>query len=167
MWIVFNEDISEIFGTEYRFLMPLNKINILIGRNNSGKSYFMRSVLNKTAYVVSTENIKQLLIENLNKIADYNGIKNFLNISILRDTKINFFEIIAQINAFDAAKMATDCTAATSQNLKVYSFENFDKLKGGSNELNSYIKFDNSSTEDDYSKKLIINASGLEETIIS
>lgn len=170
MWIVFNEDISEIFGTEYRFLMPLNKINILIGRNNSGKSYFMRSILNKTAYVISTENIKKLLIENLNKIVDYNGIKNFLNISILRDTKTNFFEIIAQINAFDAAKIATECSVIISQNPKInydaYSFENFNKLKEESNELNSYIKFDTSSTEDDYSKKLIINASGLETAII-
>ncbi len=173
MWIDFDENISEIFGIEYRFLMPLNKINILIGRNNSGKSYFMRSILNKTAYIISTENIRKLLKENLNKISDYEDIEKFLIIEFFENTNINFLKIITQIKNFEKAKIEKSATIFTSigqgfnTNYKVYNFENFDKLKVESKEFSEYANLKSRSTYVDYSNKIIRDSNELKASIIS
>ena len=172
MWIDFDEDISEVFGTEHRCFMPLNKINILIGRNNSGKSYFMRSILNKMAYIISTENIKKLLLERLNEVNDYDGIKLFLNICILSKTKINFSKIMTQINNFEVArtekavKHVTSFGSGFNGSYEVYNFENFDELKSKSKEFSEYANLKSKSTYEDYSNKIIRDARKLEDSLV-
>lgn len=47
MWILLNENINEQFksNNKYTYLFPINKNNFFIGKNNSGKSYFMRFIM--------------------------------------------------------------------------------------------------------------------------
>ena len=48
MWLLLNKNISKNFTFDdegYTYLLELNKINILVGKNNSGKSYLMRNFI--------------------------------------------------------------------------------------------------------------------------
>lgn len=46
LWILLKKDLSEIgFDTEFSCAIPTSKLNFIIGKNNSGKSYFLREII--------------------------------------------------------------------------------------------------------------------------
>lgn len=84
MWILLERSILEKFknSDNYSYLFPINKNNFFIGKNNSGKSYFMRFIMKNMRKVYFTK--KQLIDEIKDAILEPNVEMNFFkNINIL------------------------------------------------------------------------------------
>lgn len=89
MWVLFKTDISQEFETDYTRLLPINKINFIIGKNNSGKSYFMRHIIKNVICVFHSKD----------EIIDI--IKNDI-----KRTKINYNEYCKSLN-FEISSLAS------------------------------------------------------------
>lgn len=78
MWVLLNKNLRESFETKYTYLVPINKNNFYLGKNNSGKSYFMRYILKNTVKIYNT---KEEVIDSLKKYIDEKDfdIKNLKN----------------------------------------------------------------------------------------
>lgn len=61
MWLLLKEDLSKSFDSQFCFLLPMNKINFIIGKNNGGKSYLMRYIINNCLHIYNERN--ELLVD--------------------------------------------------------------------------------------------------------
>ena len=68
MWLLLSKNIDSKFSIDkdYTYLVDLKKINIIIGKNNSGKSYFMREILKNTIAILNREEFKEIVISGTN-----------------------------------------------------------------------------------------------------
>ena len=70
MWLVLENNIAKNFNfnKKYTYLLQLNKINIIVGKNNSGKSYLMRQITKSAIKVIKREEIKEVIFDDKNLI---------------------------------------------------------------------------------------------------
>lgn len=70
MWLVLENNIAKNFNfnKKYIYLLQLNKINIIVGKNNSGKSYLMRQITKSAIKVIKREEIKEVIFDDKNLI---------------------------------------------------------------------------------------------------
>lgn len=108
MWLVLENNIANNFNfnKKYTYLLQLNKINIIVGKNNSGKSYLMRQITKSAIKVIKREEIKEVIFDDRNFI-DYESIKIFEDIDDFKELNNKFFKILQQINNFNKAKHET------------------------------------------------------------
>ena len=67
MWLLLQNDIAKKFkfSKKYTYLLDLKKINIIVGKNNSGKSYFIREIIKNSINIVDRYEIKNIVFSNI------------------------------------------------------------------------------------------------------
>lgn len=69
MWIILKDDkLANKFNFGSKRIINLNKLNILIGANNSGKSYFLRELMKSEFVVYDKSDISSLIETSINRI---------------------------------------------------------------------------------------------------
>ena len=108
MWLVLENNIAKNFNfsKKYTYLLQLNKINIIVGKNNSGKSYLMRQIIKSAIKVIKREEIKEVIFDDRNFI-DYESAKIFEDIDDFKELNNKYLKTLHQINNFDKAKRQT------------------------------------------------------------
>lgn len=168
MWLLLCSNISERFkfNKKYTYLLELNKINILVGKNNSGKSYLMREIIRNTIRVLNREEIKEMVFneknfKNIEMIYTYGDINSFNSINK------RYINILKQIERFDRNKIETGRTIIGGRYTgKVYQFTDFSKLKEDSEELIEYLGFDLETDYGEFSNRVIRDKRELVEKVI-
>ncbi len=157
MWLLLEDNLAEKFNIDkkYTYLLQLNKINIIVGKNNSGKSYLMRQIMKSAIKVIDREEIKSIIFddknfENLEKIKIFNTIDEF------KELNNKYIRMLNQIKKFDEAKKESGkVILGGSYAEKVYSFDNFNDLVSNSQELISYLNISDKNNSEEYSNKII------------
>lgn len=83
MWLVLKDSISSNFENEegYTYIFPMNKINFFVGKNNSGKSRFLRFIMQNTVRIYNDEKeLKKYICDALNGSKDM--VRNIFNTGI-------------------------------------------------------------------------------------
>ena len=157
MWLLLEDNIAKKFNIDkkYTYLLQLNKVNIIVGKNNSGKSYFMRQIIKSAIKVINREEIKSMIFNDKNFI-DLEKIKIFNTIDEFEELNNKYIKMLNQIKEFDEAKRESGKEIiGGSYTRKVYSFNNFNDLVSNSQELISYLNISNKNDPDEYSNKII------------
>ena len=147
MWILLKKDISKEFKfeEEYTYLIDVHKLNIIVGQNNSGKTYFMREIIKNTIDLINKEKIKDIIFNN-SSIKEDKIFNLFRNIN---EYKIydKYYKMLEQIELFDISK--EDSGSKVLGGGTIYKFNNFEEIVSKSPELVNYLELDN---ERDYRK---------------
>lgn len=150
MWLLLSKNIDSKFSIDkdYTYLVDLKKINIIIGKNNSGKSYFMREILKNTIAILNREELKEIVKSGTNMIhLDY--IDTFKQVNCYKEKYEYYKKIINQINIFDESKKESGTTVLNGEYAgKVYTFKNFDEILLNSKELIDYLKLEQISSSE-------------------
>lgn len=168
MWLVLQSDISKKFkfSRKYTYLLDLKKINIIVGKNNSGKSYFMREIIKNSINIIDRNEIKQIVfneikIQNL-KILD--TLYNIVNFKAINDKYMN---ILLGIQAFNDSKKSSGSRMLSGKYTgEIYCFENFSDLKNTYYELSKFLGFNNKTSSQEYSNKVVYEKNSLENNVI-
>ena len=167
MWLLLCEDISKKFNfnKNYTYLLDLNKINILVGKNNSGKSYLMREILKNSIDILNRTMLKKLILKDEN-FTDLSKINKFDKVDVLKDINMKYINIIIQLQKFFFSKIKSSTTKISGNHSgTIYNFENFTELKENSKELLEYIGLDLNSTEEECSDKIVYEYDSIEAKI--
>lgn len=142
MWLLLKRNIKEIFKNDenYTYIFPINKFNFFVGKNNSGKSYFMRFILNN--YVKLYTGIEDVKISIINQVENLKIIppeKNFKNeqISEVYNENVQLLSVLKEI--IDTAR--EDRFVQYSNNIVKHKYENFYELKRKIKPLIKFLKY--------------------------
>lgn len=169
MWLVLRNNISENFNfsKKYTYLLELKKINIIVGKNNSGKSYLMREILKNIINIVDRDEIKTIVFndKNFKQIGKLSTLNNIIEFKIINDKYLN---ILNGIQDFNSAKKASGrTTIGGAYSGEIYNFENFENLKHEYPELLKYLSFDDNTSSDKYSDKVVYEEAILRGQVIN
>ena len=167
MWLLLSKKVSKniSFNKKYTYLIDLKKINILVGKNNSGKSYLMREILRNTIKVINRDEIKNFISEC--KFNDhFDKLKSLVCIDELKDINNKYLNILSQMESFDKAKKDNNSFNMLSGR-EIYSFENYDHLVTSSTELLKYLGYDRSVNSSIISDEVIHNYSSLLNKVVT
>ena len=140
MWLLLKRNIKEIFKNDenYTYIFPINKFNFFVGKNNSGKSYFMRFILNN--YVKLYTDIEDAKMSIINQVQNLKIIpqgKNFENKKILEIYNENL----------QLTHMLQKIIDSATENNEIYVYNigvkghNYQDLSNLSQEIKPLIKF--------------------------
>lgn len=169
MWLLLNENISKNFTFDdegYTYLLELNKINILVGKNNSGKSYLMRNFIKHGIKILDREEIKEMLLQQRN-FQNSETLEFFGQINILKPINDKYIKPLQQIKAFDNAKVDSGSqTIGGKYSGTIYNFNNFNDLISKSAELIDFLDIRDNISSRVISDEVIHNKSYLIENLI-
>lgn len=141
MWLLLKRNIKEIFKNDenYTYIFPINKFNFFVGKNNSGKSYFMRFILNN--YVKLYTDIEDAKMSIINQVQNLKIIpqgKNFENEKILEiyNENLQLMHILQKI--IDSATEDNRILHVSSMRLKSHNYQDLSNLL---QEIKPLIKF--------------------------
>lgn len=141
MWLLLKRNIKEIFKNDenYTYIFPINKFNFFVGKNNSGKSYFMRFILNN--YVKLYKDIEDVKMSIINQVQNLKIIpqgKNFKNKKILEiyNENLQLMHMLQKI--IDSATENNGITYSYSFGIKGHNYKGIDSW---SKEIKPLIKF--------------------------
>ncbi len=148
MWLLLKRNIKEIFKNDenYTYIFPINKFNFFVGKNNSGKSYFMRFILNN--YVKLYTDIEDVKISIINQVQNLKIIpqgKNFENEKILEiyNENLQLTHMLQKI--IDSATENSGILYVANMRLKGHNYQELSNL---SQEIKPLIKFLNYQSND-------------------
>lgn len=165
MWLLLKNNISLNFKFDKccTYLLPLSKVNIIVGKNNSGKSYLMRQIIKNTISIMNKEKIKEYVFEEKN-FKEIKSLKVFERVNDYRDINNKYFNILKQIEKFNLSKYETGSSVFGVG--PIYNFENFRELVNDSKELVEYINIQNMNSNEEFSNKVIHQRKDLTEKVI-
>lgn len=168
MWILLRNNISQKFNfnKSHTYLLELSKINILVGKNNSGKSYLMREIIKDTIKILNRDEIKNMIFEDKN-FRTLNQIEAFTEIQEFKTFNKKYISMLKQIEEFDKRKRETGSSSFGGEySGKIYNFTNFDELKSNSKELLEYLGFGLDTEYRQFSDQVIHGRTILVEKIV-
>lgn len=141
MWLLLKRNIKEIFKNDenYTYIFPINKFNFFVGKNNSGKSYFMRFILNN--YVKLYTDIEDAKMSIINQVQNLKIIpqgKNFENKKILEIYNENLQLTYILQKIIDSATENNRTVYVYNRGLKGHNYQDFSNLL---QEIKPLIKF--------------------------
>lgn len=170
MWLMLDENISDLFSFKNNctFLLELSKINILVGKNNSGKSYLMRNIIKHGITILDKNKIKADLLEEKN-FGNIDIVKIFMQNDFLNSINNKYLKILEQIDMFDKDKKDTGRRYGFSSSGKIiYSFPNFSSIIKTCGELIDFLNITNEKFTDNYfSDEIIHNKNKIYDKIIN
>lgn len=169
MWLLLKSNISRDFkfNKNYTYLLELKKINIIVGKNNSGKSYLMREILKNSISIISRDEIKKYIFEN-SDLNDFDKLQSFKNIEEFKKLNDKYLNILIEVDNFNNSKKESGKERiGGNYSGKIYTFENFEILKSKSKELLEYLGIDINTNYEFFSDEVVHNVSNLKENIIS
>ena len=124
MWLLLNDEIEkniELNGINTR-LIKISKATFLVGKNNSGKSYFLRDILKK---VIKVYIDKQELLNDLKANLNDAKIENFKDIESLKIKSLcqEYSSMINLLYSISSTKIATGAHYLDGRDTKVYKFD--------------------------------------------
>ena len=156
MWLLLDKKISNIFNfseqKKYTYLVDLSRVNILVGKNNSGKSYFMRNLLKHSIKILGRDEIKKMLLNESN-FQKSETVQLFDKCSMLSQINNKYIKALKQIKTFEESKYAPISMVFSSGSM--YYFKNFDNLISNSRELFSYLNISGNVTAQIINDKII------------
>ena len=131
MWALLNESISSEFNTtnQLTFLLNLDKTNLFVGKNNCGKSFFLRFLLKniKKIYSSKEELVEDLKTELLNiDVTNIHVIAKLENLKI-RQCYEKYNNLIKLLENVLNSKKDTN-SRYVSSNKQVYNYTNEKQL---------------------------------------
>ena len=156
MWLLLANNISNSFefDKKYTYLLDLKKINIIVGKNNSGKSYLMRRILNDCIKVLTRDEIREMIFNEKN-FENSSKLYIFDKIESLSEINNKYLSILKQIDKFNQQKVASSRRVIGGIHPGVvYDFLEFQTLKNESRELINYLGITNPSPSD-FSDKVV------------
>ena len=129
MWLLLKRNIKEIFKNDenYTYIFPINKFNFFVGKNNSGKSYFMRFILNNYVKLYSDiEDVKMSIINQVQNLKIIPQGKNFKNKKILEiyNENLQLMHMLQKI--IDSATENNGITYSYSFGIKGHNYKGID-----------------------------------------
>lgn len=169
MWLLLNENISKKFNIDepYTYLIPLEKINIIVGKNNSGKSYLMRQIIKSTIKVLNRDDIKEIAFDDTN-FFDEKKFRNFKYVDGFEENNDRNFKILEQISNFSSAKYDSGSRRIGGGHSVVYNFTNFHSLVDNSKELIDFLEINNRDKYDNdiYEDFIAYNETNLRKQVV-
>ncbi|NLC87288.1 MAG: AAA family ATPase [Clostridiaceae bacterium] len=146
MWLLLKENTLNNFNIDNRstYLFKIDKTNFLVGKNNSGKSYFLRFLLTNSLRIYS--DISELS-EDLKKIILTDNSINFDFFSEFNNIKINklYKEYYKYVNLLDKAnenKIDTGSTYLMGNTIKAYQYTDENELMKNLEPLFEFLKIE-------------------------
>lgn len=141
MWLLLKRNIKEIFKNDenYTYIFPINKFNFFVGKNNSGKSYFMRFILNNYVKLYTDiEDVKMSIINQVQNLKIIPQGKNFENKKILEiyNENLQLTHMLQKI--IDSATEDNRILYVSNMRLKSHNYQELSNL---SQEIKPLIKF--------------------------
>ena len=132
MWLLLSKNISDNFNIDNQstFLLKIDKTNFLVGKNNSGKSYFLRFLLTNSLKIYGNMSV---LLEDLKNIILSDNTINFEFFSKFDNTSIRekyeeYYIYIRLLNKVNTEKIETNSHYLNGYNTKIYRFNNESQL---------------------------------------
>lgn len=165
MWLLLKNNISLDFKFNKccTYLLPLSKVNIIVGKNNSGKSYLMRQIIKNTISVLNRDKIKEYVFEDKN-FKEPKLLKIFEKVTSYTEINNKYLNILRQIENFNLAKYETGSTVFGVG--PIYSFHNFNELVNDSKELIEYTNIQKINFSEEFSNKIVHQRKKLTEKVI-
>lgn len=130
MWLLLGENILDKFNIDNQstYLLKVDKTNFLVGKNNSGKSYFLRFLLMNAIKIYNDEielikDLKQAILSNEINFELLDRIEN-TNIKALSERYKKYITLLDK--AYDSKKDSN--SRYISNNQKSYDYENEHEL---------------------------------------
>ena len=165
MWLLLKNNISLVFKFNKccTYLLPLSKVNIIVGKNNSGKSYLMRQIIKNTISVLNRDKIKEYVFEDKN-FKDFKLLRIFEKVTAYREINNKYLNILRQIENFNLAKYESGSILMGTG--PIYNFNNFHELVNDSKELIEYANIQNINFTREFSDEVVYKRKSLTEKVI-
>lgn len=169
MWLFLQNDISKKFkfSKKYTYLLDLKKINIIVGKNNSGKSYFMREIIKNSINIVDRYEIKDIVFSNITS-NNQKKLDTFYNIIEFKKINDKYINILTGIQTFNDSKIQSSTRMLGGKYPGVvYDFENFVDLKNRYPDLLTYLGFNTKTDAKEFSDKVVYEVTSLTNKVIN
>lgn len=150
MWILLNESISNKFKNEnnYTYLFPINRNNFMIGKNNSGKSYFMRFIIKNLIDIYISRDqliheIKQFIHESNITMDLYKTIE----IKEIKDICEKYDNYLIMLNKIIDSGVENGSSVWGAKSYKRHNYTNAQELINEVKDLMCFLGFANYGTE--------------------
>jgi len=132
MWLLLKENILDKYNIDNKstYLLKIDKTNFLVGKNNSGKSYFLRFLLTNSLKIYNgilelSEDLKTIILSDTT--IDFEFFSKFNNIK-LKELYEQYYRYIMLLDKANDAKIDTGSTYLTGYNTKAYHYNNENEL---------------------------------------
>lgn len=132
MWLLLKENILDKFNIDSKstYLLKIDKTNFLVGKNNSGKSYFLRFLLTNSLKIYNdiielSEDLKTIILSD--STIDFEFFSKFNNVKFKKMYE-EYYRYIMLLDKADKAKIDTGATYFSGYNTKAYHYNNENEL---------------------------------------
>lgn len=132
MWLLLDKNILDKFNIDNQstYLLKIDKTNFLVGKNNSGKSYFLRFLLTNSLkiygdVIVLLEDLKNIILSD--DTINFEFFSKFDNDNI-KEKYEEYYKYIKLLDKVNTEKIETNSTYLNGYNTKVYRFNNESEL---------------------------------------
>lgn len=132
MWLLVKENILGKFNIDSKstYLLKIDKTNFLVGKNNSGKSYFLKFLLNNSIKVYKdvielSEDLETIILSDSS--IDFEFFSKFNNTKFKKIYE-EYYRYIRLLDKANNEKIDTGSTYLNGYNTKAYRYNNENEL---------------------------------------
>ena len=144
MWLLLNKNILDNFeiSNQFTYILKIDKTNFLVGKNNSGKSYFLRFLLKNSLKIYENneeliKDIKEIILSDKN--IDLNFLSKLENEKIVEFCNLfgNYDRLLDKANS---SKIDTSVRYLNGYDTKEYNYQDEEQLMNELQPLFKYLK---------------------------